>query len=47
MNLIEEKLVKNLKHMGMGEKFLNRTPTTYDIRSRINKSLTTLHLTEG
>jgi hypothetical protein len=28
---------KNLEHMGTGEKFLNRTPTACDVRSRINK----------
>jgi hypothetical protein len=26
LNLIEEKVGKNLKHIGTGENFLNRTP---------------------
>jgi hypothetical protein len=37
LNLIEEKVEKSLKHMGTGEKFLNRTPMSYALRSRINK----------
>jgi hypothetical protein len=37
LKLIEEKGGKSLKHMGTGEKFLNRTPMTYALRSRINK----------
>ena len=28
LKLIEEKVRKSLKHMGTGEKFLNRTPMT-------------------
>jgi hypothetical protein len=28
---------KNLKHMGKGENFLNRTPIAYALRSKINK----------
>jgi phage-related protein len=28
---------KSLRHMGTGEKFLNRTPMAYALRSRINK----------
>jgi hypothetical protein len=28
---------KTLKHMGMGEIFLNRTPIAYALRSRIDK----------
>jgi hypothetical protein len=32
---IEEKVGKALKHMGTGGKFLNRTPMTYTVRSRI------------
>jgi hypothetical protein len=28
---------KNLKHMGTGENFLNRTPIAYALRSRIDK----------
>jgi hypothetical protein len=35
--LIVEKVGKNLKHMGIGEKFLNRTPMAYVVRSRIDK----------
>ena len=27
----------NLEHMGTGEKFLNRTPVTYALRTRIDK----------
>jgi hypothetical protein len=37
LNLIEEKVRKILEHMGIGEKFLNRTPLTYAPRSRIDK----------
>jgi len=36
MNLIEEKMVKNLKHIVIGEIFLNRKPTAYALRSRID-----------
>jgi len=35
--LIEEKVGKNLDHMDTGENFLNRTPMTYALRSRIDK----------
>jgi hypothetical protein len=35
--ITEEKLGKSLKHMGTGEKFLNRTPKACTVRSRINK----------
>jgi hypothetical protein len=28
---------KSLEHMGIGEKFLNRTPMVYALKSRINK----------
>ena len=28
---------KNLEHMGTGEKFLNRTPMAFSVRSRIAK----------
>jgi hypothetical protein len=28
---------KNFEHMGTGETFLNRTPTAYALRSRIDK----------
>jgi hypothetical protein len=37
MNLIEEKVGKNLEHIGTGEIFLNRTQITYGLRSRIVK----------
>jgi hypothetical protein len=31
LKLIEEKVGKNLKHMGTRENFLNRTPMAYDL----------------
>ena len=37
MNLIEEKVGKNLEHIGTGENFLNRTPMACAIKSRIDK----------
>jgi hypothetical protein len=37
LKLIEEKVVKSLKHMGTGEKFLNSTPMAYALRSRNDK----------
>ena len=37
LKLIENKVGKSLKHMGIGEIFLNRTPIAYDLRSRIDK----------
>ena len=37
LKLTEEKLGKSLEHMGIGGKFLNRTPKTYAVRSRIDK----------
>ena len=37
LKLTEEKVGKNLADMGTGEKFLNRTPMAYALRSRINK----------
>jgi hypothetical protein len=37
LNLIGEKVGKILEHMGRGEIFLNRTPISYALRSRINK----------
>ena len=37
LNLIEEKMRKNLKLTGTREKFLNRTPMTQVLRSRIDK----------
>ena len=35
--LIEEKVGKNLEHMGTREKFLNRTLVPYALRTRIDK----------
>jgi hypothetical protein len=37
LKLIEEKVVKSLKHMFTGEKFLKSTSMACTIRSRINK----------
>ena len=37
LKFIEEKVGTNLEHMGTGEKFLNRTPVTYALRTRIDK----------
>ena len=37
LKLIEKKLEKILEDMGRGEKFLNRTPIAYALRSRIDK----------
>jgi hypothetical protein len=37
LKLIEQKVRKDLKHMGTGEKFLKRTPMACDVRSRIDK----------
>jgi hypothetical protein len=37
LKLIEEKVGWSLKHMGTGEKFLNRTPMTYGVKSRVDK----------
>ena len=37
LKLIEEIKGKSLKHMGTGEKFLNRTPMAYSIRLTIDK----------
>ena len=37
LKLIEEKVGTNLEHMGTGEKFLNRTPMAYALRTRIDK----------
>ena len=37
LKLIEEKVGKSLEDMGKGEKFLNRTPKSCAVRSRINK----------
>ena len=37
LKLIEKKLGKTLEDMGTGEKFLNRSPIDYPLRSRIDK----------
>jgi hypothetical protein len=37
LKLIEEKVGKSLQDMGTGEKFLNRTPVAFAVRSRIYK----------
>jgi hypothetical protein len=37
LNQIEEKVRESLEHVGTGEKFLNRTPMAYALRTRINK----------
>ena len=37
MNLIKEKVGKNLKHIGAREKFLNRIPMVYALKSTIDK----------
>jgi hypothetical protein len=37
VKLIEEKVGKSLKDMGIGEKFLNRTAMACALRSRIKK----------
>ena len=37
LKLIEEKVGKNSKYMGMVENFLNRTPMAYALSSRIDK----------
>ena len=37
LKLIEKKVGKSLKHMGIREIFLNRTPIAYALRSRIDK----------
>ena len=37
LTLIEKKLRKTLEDLGTGEKFLNRTPIAYVLRSRIDK----------
>jgi hypothetical protein len=37
LKLIQEKVGKSLVHMGTGEIFLNRTPMSYALRSKINK----------
>ena len=37
LKLIEEKVGKSLKHIGIGEIFLNRIPMACTIRSRIDK----------
>ena len=35
LKLIEEKVGKSLEHMGIGENFLNRTPSAYALRSTV------------
>jgi hypothetical protein len=37
LNLIKEKVGETLEHMGTGEKFLNRAPIAYSLRSRTDK----------
>jgi hypothetical protein len=37
VRLTEEKVVKSLEYIGIGEKFLNRTPVACSVRSRIDK----------
>jgi hypothetical protein len=37
LKCIEQKVEKSLEYMNTGEIFLNRTPTVYALRSRINK----------
>ena len=37
LNLIEEKVGKNLEHKATGKIFLNRTPIVYALRSEIDK----------
>jgi phage-related protein len=37
LKLIEEKVGKGFEHVATGEIFLNRTPLTYALRSRIDK----------
>ena len=37
LNLIEEKVGKNLEHMGKGGNFLNRIPIVYALRLRNDK----------
>ena len=37
LNLIEEKVGKSLEHIGTKERFLNRTPMVYALRSTIDK----------
>jgi hypothetical protein len=37
LKFIEEKVMKNLKDMGTGGKFLNRTAMACEVRSRIDK----------
>jgi len=37
LKLMEEKVGENLQYIGTGENFLNRSPMTYALRSRIDK----------
>ena len=46
MNLIEEKVGRNLKHVSTEEIFLNRTAMAYPLRSRIDNWSLELHIKE-
>jgi hypothetical protein len=37
LKIIEKKVGRSLEHMDTGEIFLNRTPLSYALRSRIDK----------
>jgi len=37
LELVEEKVGKNLERMGTGENFLKKTPLVYAVRSRMDK----------
>ena len=37
LKLIDMKVGKNLEHMAKGEKFMNRTPMAYALKTRIDK----------
>jgi hypothetical protein len=37
LDLIEEKVGKSLKYLGIGKNFLNRKPMAYGLRATINK----------
>jgi hypothetical protein len=36
LKLIEEKVLKSIKHISTGKKFLNKTPMAYALRSTID-----------
>jgi hypothetical protein len=38
MNIIEEKVGKNLEHIGTRGNFLNRTPLAYALKSTIGRT---------